>query len=270
LTIAIPDFLRNYPEQFVNWIIEAKPWKRRRGREGWMSRVFGFFWKIALLILAVSSPARSQETQLLPEIDAHVELKSALRVYVEAKNDRDGGDPTQFTIGPSIQFYLKPLVKLKRVATFDLDDSKSRALVLEGGYRYITAPGAPPEQRMLLAATSHFPLKAGFRLSDRNRADLDWKSGKFTWRYRNKLTVERTFAIRSYHFIPYVAAEPFYESQYSKWSSTSLYVGCLFPVGKHVEFNTYYEHDNNTGKSPNKQVNSAGLALYLFFSLVKQ
>jgi len=99
---------------------------------------------------------------------------------------------------------------------------------------------------------------------------LDWKSGKFTWRYRNKLTLERTFAIRSYHLIPYIAAEPFYESQYSKWSTTSLYVGCFFPIGKHVEFNTYYEHDNNTGKSPNKQVNSAGLALYLFFSLVKK
>jgi hypothetical protein len=165
---------------------------------------------------------------------------------------------------------LKPLVKLKRVKTFDLDDAKSRALVVEAGYRYITAPGATPEERMVLAATSHFPIAAGFRLSDRSRADLDWKSRKFTWRYRNKLTVERTLAIRSYHLIPYVAAEPFYESQYSRWSTTSLYAGCLFPVGRHVEFNTYYEHDNNTGKSPNQQVNSAGLALYLFFSLVEK
>jgi Protein of unknown function (DUF2490) len=235
-----------------------------------MSRAFGFSWKTALLILTFCLPARSQETQFLPEIDAHLKLNSALRVYVEAKNDRDGGDPTQFTIGPSIQFYVKPLVKLKHVTTFDLDDAKSRALVLEAGYRYITAPGAPPEERMLLAATSHFPLSAGFLLTDRNRADFDWKSGKFTWRYRNKLTLERTFAIRSYHLIPYIAAEPFYESQYSKWSTTSLYAGCFFPVGKHVEFNTYYEHDNNTGKAPNKQVNSAGLALYLFFSLVKK
>ena len=110
---------------------------------------------------------------------------------------------------------------------------------------------------------------AGFHLSDRNRADLDWKNGSFTWRYRNKLTLVRTFAIHSYHFIPYVAAEPYYESQYGKWSTTSLFAGCLFPVGKHVEFNSYYEHDNNTGKHPNQQVNSAGLALYLYFSVEK-
>jgi hypothetical protein len=244
--------------------------KARRETRGWMSRGFGLSLMTALLVLAFCLPAQSQEKQFLPEIDAHLELNSSLRVYVEAKNDRDGGDPTQFTIGPSIQFYLKPLVKLKRVKTFDLDDAKSRALVVEAGYRYIAAPDAPPEQRMVLTATSHFPLMAGFRLSDRNRADLDWKSGKFTWRYRNKLTVERTLGIRSYHLIPYVAAEPFYESQYDKWSTTSLYAGCLFPVGKHVEFNTYYEHDNNTGKHPNQQVNSAGLALYLFFSLVEK
>jgi len=142
-----------------------------------MSRTLGFSWKTVVLVLACSVPARSQETQFLPEIDAHLNLNSTLRAYVEAKNDRDGGDPTQFTIGPSIQFYLKPLVKLKRVKTFDLDDAKSRALVVEAGYRYITAPDAPSEQRMVLAATSHFPLAAGFRLSDRNRADLDWKCG---------------------------------------------------------------------------------------------
>lgn len=118
-------------------------------------------------------------------------------------------------------------------------------------------------------ATFHFPLKAGFLVSDRNRADLDWKNGSFAWRYRNKLTIERTFSIRSFHLIPYVAAEPFYDSQYNKWSTTELYAGCLFPVGKRLEFNAYYEHENDTGKSPNKQQNYIGLALYLFFSVAK-
>ncbi len=55
-----------------------------------------------------------------------------------------------------------------------------------------------------------------------------------------------------------------------KWSTMSLHAGCLFPVGKHVQFNTYYEHDNNTGKQPNQAVNSAGLAMYLYFSAEKK
>jgi hypothetical protein len=116
--------------------------------------------------------ARAQETQFLPEIDAHLKLNSMLRVYLEAKNDRDGGDPTQFTIGPSLQFYLKPLLKLKNVTTFDLDDARSRFLVLETGYRYITAPDAGPENRMVTAVTFNFPMGAGIRISDRNRARM--------------------------------------------------------------------------------------------------
>jgi hypothetical protein len=235
-----------------------------------MTRAHKKFWRWAFLSCLACLPARAQNIEFLPEVDAHLKLNSNVRVYFEDKNDRDGGDPTQFTFGPSIQFYLKPLVKLRRVKAFDLDDSKSRVLVLEAGYRQIITPGDPSENRMQTAVTSNFPLKAGFHLSDRNRADLDWKSGRFTWRYRNKLTVDRTVSIHSYHLIPYVAVEPFYESQYKKWSATDIYAGCLFPVGKHVQFNTYYEHENDTSKRPNKQNNLVGLALYLYFSLEKQ
>lgn len=56
-------------------------------------------------------------------------------------------------------------------------------------------------------STLHFPIFANTLLTDRNRVDLDWKSTIFKWRYRNKLTLERTFAIHGYHLIPYVAAE---------------------------------------------------------------
>ena len=214
-----------------------------------------------------SLPVSSQDTQFLPEIDAHLTLNSWLRTYLEAKDDRDGGDPQQFTFGPSVQFYLKPWIKLQRVTLFDLDDAKSRPLVLESGYRIITAPNTASESRAVEAVTVRLPLVAGFVASDRNRADLDWKNGVFTWRYRNKLTLERAVPIASYHLIPYVAAEPFYESQYNKWAATDLYAGSLFPVGKHVQFNLYYEHENNTTKHPNRQNNYVGLCLYLFFSL---
>jgi len=233
-------------------------------------KMTALFFRVALPLLFVSAPARAQDVQFIPETDAYLKLTPNIRAYLQAKDDREGGDSTQFAIGPSIQFYVKPLLRLKKITVLDLDDSKSRALVLEAGYRYITAPGEPREERMIVAATSNFPLKAGFLLTDRNRMDLDWKNGSFPWRYRNKLTLERTVSIGSYHPIPYAAAECFYENQYGKWSTTSIYAGGLFPAGKHVEFNPYYEHDNNTGKHPNQQVNSAGFAAYFFFSVVKK
>jgi len=203
------------------------------------SQALKALWKAGFLLAFACRPARAQDVQFLPEMDAHLKLNSSLRTYLEAKDDRNGGDPTQFTFGPSLQSYLKPRIKLKDVTAFDLDDSKSRALVLETGYRYITAANTPPENRMLVVATLNLPMKGAFHLSDRNGADLDWKNGEFTWRYRKKLNLERTFSIHSYHLIPYVAAEPFHENQYSKWSTTDLCAGCLFPLGRYFEFNTY-------------------------------
>jgi len=231
-------------------------------------RTYKPLWSLAFFVCFAYLPAVAQQNvQFLPEVDAYLKLNRMLRVYVEAKDDQDGGDSAQAGIGPSVQLFLKPLATLKKIRAFDLDDAKSRFFVLETGYRYIDAPGAPIENRMIAAATFNFPLKAGFSLSDRNRADLDWRNGSFTWRYRNKLTVERTVTIRNFHHIPYAAVEPFYESQFNKWGTTALYVGSLFPVGRHVEFNLYYEHENNTGGKTNHPENAVGLALYLFFSL---
>jgi hypothetical protein len=236
-----------------------------------LSKAWSQWLKMALSVCLYCVSASGQTVQFLPEVDTYLTLSPMFRVYNETKDDRDGGDSTQITSGPSLQMYLKPLVKLKQITAFDLDDSKPRPLVLEAGYRYITAPNEPFESRFTTAATARFPLKFGFLISDRNRADLDWKSGTpFNWRYRNKFTVERTFSIHSYHPIPYVAFEPYYESQYAKWSTTTEYAGCLFPVGKHVQFNPYYEHENDTGSTKgNKQENYVGLAVYFFFSVSK-
>jgi hypothetical protein len=220
---------------------------------------------VAFFVAAISPCVSAQTDQFLPEIDAYYKLTPDVRLSFQAKETREGGDPTQAELGPSIDFYVKPLLKLKTATRFDLDDSKSRPLVLSIGYRYLPSPNAPAENRLEPVATFHFPLKTGFLLSDRNRADLDWKSGKFSWRYRNRLQIEKRLTIHSYHPAPYVSVEPFYESQYSKWSDTAIYAGCLFPIGKHVEFNPYYEHQNNTGKSPNQQLNQLGLMLSLYF-----
>ena len=222
---------------------------------------------MAALALFSRVPASAQTAQLLPEIDTYLKLNPDVRISFQAKETREGGDPTQAEIGPSIDFYLKTFSKLvQKITALDLDDSKKRFLVFSAGYRYLPSPNSPPENRTELVATFHVPAKGRFLISDRNREDLDWSHGNFSWRYRNRPTVERTLWIHSYRFIPYASAEFFYESQYQKWSTTSVYAGCLFPVKKHVQFDFYYEHENNTGKRPNQQINSLGLVLTLYFT----
>ena len=233
-----------------------------------MARTAEKWLTLAALVIIGCLHGMAQTDQLLPEIDTYVKVSSDLRVSFQAKETREGSDPTQAEIGPSLDFYLKPLIRLQDVTKFDLDDSKSRPLVFTVGYRYLPqANDAPATNRMEPVVTFHFPMKGTFLLTDRNRADLDWKSGNFSWRYRNRFQIEKRVTIRSYHPGPYASVEFFYESQYSKWSDTAIYAGCLFPIGKHVEFNPYYEHQNNTGKSPNQQLNQLGLMLSFYFSV---
>ena len=223
--------------------------------------------KLSLLFVFLIVSCRvvsAQEAEFLPEVDVYLKLTSAVRLRGQASNTREGGDPTQLTIGPDLELYLKPLIRLKEVTAFDLDDAKSRPLVFSAGYRYLT--GSPSTNRMVLTATSHFPVKSGLLISDRNRADLDWSDGTFKWRYRNRLEIEKPLKIRSYHPAPYSSVEMYYESQYQKWSTTEIYLGCLFPIRKRFELDSYYEHQNNTGKSPNRQLQGAGLKLNIYLS----
>lgn len=218
-----------------------------------------------LLIWLTSILGHAQEVQFLPEVDTYFTVDQRVRLFIQAKDDREGGDPQQFTFGPSVQFYLKPLLKLKNITLFDLDDVKRRMVVFESGYRIITAPNALATNRAEESVTFHLPIMLRILLADRNRADLDWQGGTFSWRYRNRLSAQRTVSLFSYHLIPYVMAEAFYESKYGKWSTTDLYAGCRFPAGKVVQFDLYYEHENNTGKSPNQQNTFVGANLNLYF-----
>lgn len=234
----------------------------QRTRKRWL--------RAATLLFVASTAAQAQAPQFLPEIDTYLKVNSTVRAYFQAQGDRDEGVPLQATLGPSIQLYVKPLVKLKRITAFDLDDAKQRILVVEAGYRYITAPNEPVDNRFMPVAIFSLPMQGSFLITDRNRADIDWKGGTFRWRYRNKLTLQRTFSIRSYHLIPNLSAEPYYTSQYAKWSTTALYAGCILPVGKYVQLDPYFEHQNNTGKKHNQQVNDIGFAAHIFFSMPKK
>jgi hypothetical protein len=75
-------------------------------------------WLMAIpLFLLVCLPAGGQTstTEFLPEIDANFRLNSNERLIFQAKQTREGGAPTQAEVGPTVEFYLKPLLKLKNV-----------------------------------------------------------------------------------------------------------------------------------------------------------
>src|SRR5215467_2883688 len=100
------------------------------------------FSLLAIILVVFCHAMAAQEKEFLPEVDIYLELNSNVRLRGQVQNAREGSDPTQLTIGPDLQFYLKPLIRLKEVAAFDLDDAKSRPLVFSAGYRLLATPGS--------------------------------------------------------------------------------------------------------------------------------
>jgi hypothetical protein len=90
-------------------------------------------WLSLVIVFLFSEMLSAQEAQFLPEVDVYLKLNSNIRLRVQAQDTRDGGDPTQAAIGPDLQLYMKPLIRLEQVTAFDLDDAKSRPLVVTAG-----------------------------------------------------------------------------------------------------------------------------------------
>jgi hypothetical protein len=219
-----------------------------------------------LFVLLAASPVRSQQTaQFWPEVDTYVKLNPTFRFMFNASTTQEAGNTIGSQFGANFDVFMKPLLKLKRFTVFQLDESKSRPLTIRTAYDVLPTPGKPPENRVVLEGTPRYPLQAGILVANRNRAELRWINGDFSWRYRNRLAVERTFAIHSYHFTPYVRGESYYVSTAGKWSRTAEDIGFIFPIRRRAEIDGYYEHMNDTSKAPNQQTHGIGLILSLYF-----
>ncbi|HEY5176378.1 MAG TPA: DUF2490 domain-containing protein [Terriglobales bacterium] len=213
----------------------------------------------------ISQTAAAQAVQFSPEVDVYINLHNNARLSFQAGRILEEGAPTQAAFGSNLEVYLKPLLRLRTAAGQQPDQSKLRTLTLSMGYRYFTSVGTAPENRIVLEASPRFPLAWKIVLTDRNRGDLRMIAGNFSWRYRNRLSVERAVFIHSYAFTPYLRAEAYYDSHYSKWSATLLTAGVSFPIKKHTELEPYYQHLNQTGRTPNQQLENIGLKLNLYF-----
>ena len=111
-----------------------------------------------LLVFALGSRSEAQIDQFLPEVDAYYKVSSPLRIWFQAKETGEEGAPVTAEIGPSFDFYVKSPLKLADVTAFDLDDSKSRFLVVSVGYRYLPTPNTAPTNRFEPFFTLNYPI----------------------------------------------------------------------------------------------------------------
>jgi hypothetical protein len=227
-----------------------------------MKRVCQVLLVACLTALPVAhADAQSTQSQWWPELDTYVKVSQRTRLSLFVKRSTDGDTYNSGQIGPNLDFFLKRLRRRLRTN----DESKNRYLVFRVGYRYIANTDGPSENRGIVQFTGQTALPWSMLLSDRNRVDLRWISGNaFTWRYRNRLTLERSFRIGRVAFSPYLRGEIYYVSRYSAWSKNSYSLGAEIPLGRRMQAEPYFERDNQSHTSP-QHVNGVGLKFSLYF-----
>jgi hypothetical protein len=220
-----------------------------------------------LIVLSFGTSALAQSKQVWPETSTFVKLTDQMRFYFLMTTVKEDRESTEGEVGPNFDFYLKPLRKANRLGLFRLDESKAQFLMIRVGYRYVFPYGgdSSDEHRGVVEATARYPLALGVLVSDRNRMDLRSIGGTLSWRYRNRLTVEKDFSIRRFKFTPYCRGEIYYDSRFDKVSRTALIAGSSFPITRHFELESYLEHQNDSGGSSNRTVNAVGVVANLYF-----
>ena len=229
---------------------------------------------LLLLLVALSGQAaQAQEPatrkEFWPEIDVYIHLKPKVRLFflgTVSKSVEDGdvrhSQAYEAQIGAHIDYI------------------PNEHVILRTGYRYGSAVGSNSdpfkEHRFLTEQTLRKMLPGDVLLSDRNRQDFRFVNGDFSFRYRNRVTVEREFHVfRKRTLTPYVSGEIFYDTRTSAWNrnryavgvQTSLRRGPLVKMLLHkrqIILDIYFMRQNDS-RSDSPHVNALGAALAFYF-----
>ena len=237
------------------------------------------FQKRLVLILALflclfgSRIGKAQEPttrqEFWPEIDVYINIKPKVRLYLlgtVSKSVEDGDllDAQSFEgqFGVHVDYLPNPHV------------------ILRTGYRYGTALGDNDddfrEHRLLTEQTLKKLLPGDLLLSDSNREDFRFIKGDFSFRYRNRVQLEREIQLFGKRSItPYVSGAMFYDTRYDVWNRNRFAVGIMTslrpgPLRKlllpkrQVILDLYYLHQNYSRSSP-AHVNGVGAVLAFYF-----
>lgn len=105
---------------------------------------------------------------------------------------------------------------------------------------------------------------AGILVVDRNRVELRSINNDGSWRYRNRLTIERQFRLfEQVRFTPYTTLEVSYDSRYETFNRSRITVGSKFPLFSATMVDLYYAFSNDT-RSSIQNKHGVGLTLNLY------
>ena len=229
----------------------------------WRRLVWIFAFLVIVSVCAGAQQASDTRKELWPEVDVYVPIDEKVRLFflfavTRAKETREN---TEGQFGAHIDFTV------------------NKRLVLRAGYRYgfsLVETDPFKEHRPILEQTYREQLPLNILLSDRNREDFRIVNGDFSFRYRNRLTLEREFLLGARSITPYGSIEVYYDSRFKVWNRNRLTAGVqiqlkkalpllrLLTPRKQVIWEVYYTKQNDSRSQPH-HVHAIGTALALHF-----
>ncbi len=214
--------------------------------------------------MASGGSATAQTVQLWPEVSTFVKMTDRTRLYFLATTVKEDGETTSGEFGPNLDIYFRTIRARKHWAGFRLDESKNRNVLVRIGYRYLHNTGDDPEEnRGIVEVTPRHPLVRGVLVSNRVRTDLRFIDGEYSWRFRNRLSLEREVSIGRLRLNPYARAEAFYDSRVHEWSRTEFVAGASFPASW-WELEGYYDYQHDTGSGSSRNVHGLGAVINFY------
>jgi hypothetical protein len=118
------------------------------------------------------------------------------------------------------------------------------------GWSLTDGRDAYQEDRVQADLAGRWELPGRLLATDRNRAEFRWLHGDYSFRYRNRLRLERDVDLGGYQFAPYGMAEVFYDSRYDEFNRIEYTVGLHTPITPHAAVDTYYMRRDDDHTSP--------------------
>lgn len=221
--------------------------------------IFGALTVAATVCQVLS--AQSTQGQFLPETDAYWTISPTMRTEVFVARTKDGDTFNSATMGSGVNFFVKPLSSKRRT---NKDEANSKLLTFGVTYRYINNVDKANENRLQFDMAPKYPLPRDMLLDDRNRLELRVIMGNVTWRYRNRLTFQKTIQFRRFRLTPNARAEAFYEINQNKWSEVNYSFGGFIPIARRIEIEPYYQGEYLYGAA-SSYVNAVGVTVAFYF-----
>ena len=224
-----------------------------------------------VVLMSGNQIGRAQETrkEFWPEVDVYINVKPKVRLYLLATVSKAVEDGELFN-AQSFEAQFGAHV----------DYIPGKHVILRTGYRFGRAVGKNDdgfrEHRLLTEQTLRKLLPGDFLLSDRNREDFRFINGDFSFRYRNRITIERELPIfESRTITPYVSGEIFYDTRFNAWNRNRVAVGVQHtmirgPLQKmllhkrQLVLDLYFMRQNDS-RSQTRHVNAIGASLAVYF-----